>query len=151
MMTRVLFRKCVLFNLYVYKTDVEIIHAEKCSCYVNFVIHLYILSIFTFFTPGSRPSLKVKGKSFANGDHLRKFPFTKFTITYNGFVDWAGDFMLAVCRKNHCLFENNDNRSISYRSIDNMDSLEFVEKGMYKGIMIDYYYVIWRILKITQA
>lgn len=98
---------------------------------MKYVFHLYNLSIFTFFTPGSRPSLKVKGKTFANGDHLRKFPFTKFTITYNGFVDWAGDFMLAVCRKEHCLFETNDHNSssISNRSIDNMDSLEFIEKG----------------------
>ncbi|CAL8122500.1 unnamed protein product [Orchesella dallaii] len=68
---------------------------------------------------GSRPSLKVRGETFPDGDAHQKFPFTKFSITYNGFVDWAGDFMLAVCRKDICKFSRNNGSSES--------ELEYIE------------------------
>lgn len=83
---------------------------------------------------GSRPSIIVKGKAFPNGDNLRAFPFTVLNITYNGFVDWAGDFKLGVCREDVCRLENNND-------VDNNDSgnnstgkgraaqLEYIENG----------------------
>jgi len=80
---------------------------------------MYLIVIYVDL--GSRPSLKVRGQTFPDGDAHRKFPFTKFRITYNGFVDWAGDFMLAVCRKDICQFSRN-NGSIS-------SELEYIENG----------------------
>lgn len=75
---------------------------------------------------GSRPSIKVSGKTFPNGTSERDYPFTKLNITYNGFVNWAGDFMLAVCRINDCKSGLNQ----AGNTFNMSDSeLEFIEIG----------------------
>lgn len=83
--------------------------------------------------------MEVHGLTFPNGDTQRKFAFTKFNITYNGFVDWAGNFKLAICRYEVCVLRMEESRDEEDGHGEDVlltqtHSLEFLENGKMKTI-----------------